>query len=66
MAKPWLADTASGVGMRWGMGSFADDEEAGFSMTVPNWRKAVGVRSSIGIRMDGLGMEVGIVRRRGR
>ncbi len=43
------------------MGRRADGEEAGFSMTVPNWWKAVGVRSSIGIRRDGLGMEVGMI-----
>jgi hypothetical protein len=43
------------------MGSFADGEVAGFSTTVPNWEKAVGVRSSMGIRIEGAGIEVGIL-----
>ena len=46
--------------MRLGMGSFADGDVVGFSMTVPNCEKAVGVRSSIGIRIEGAGIEVGI------
>jgi hypothetical protein len=71
VAEPWLAATASGGGMRLGMGSCADGDVVGFSMTVPNCEKAVGVRSSIGIRIEGAGIEVGISaarrpRRRGR
>jgi hypothetical protein len=46
--------------MRCGMGSFADGDVVGFSMTVPNCEKAVGVRSSIGIRIEGAGIDVGI------
>jgi hypothetical protein len=61
VAKPWFADTLSGGGMRCGMGSFAEGEVVGFSTTVPNCAKAVGVRSSIGIRMDGAGIEDGIL-----
>lgn len=47
--------------MRCAMGSLEEGEVVGFSTTVPNAWKAVGVRSSIGIRIDGLGIEVGIV-----
>ena len=47
--------------MRSCTGSFAEGEFVGFSMTVPNWENAVGVRSSIGIRIEGAGMEVGIL-----
>jgi hypothetical protein len=36
-------------------------ECAGFSITVPNWEKEDWVRSSMGIRMDGQGIEVGMV-----
>ena len=43
------------------MGSFADGDVEGFSMTVPNCAKAVGVSSSIGMRMDGAGIEGGIL-----
>lgn len=46
--------------MRCGIGSLELGEVAGFSTTVPNCAKAVGVRSSIGIRIDGHGIEVGI------
>jgi hypothetical protein len=46
------------------MGSLELGEVVGFSMTVPNWAKAVGVRSSMGIRMDGHGIEVGMLARR--
>lgn len=42
------------------MGSFADGDVVGFSMTAPNCAKAVGVRSSIGMRIEGAGIEVGI------
>lgn len=44
-----------------GMGSLELGEVAGFSITVPNCEKAVGVSSSMGMRMDGLGMEGGMV-----
>lgn len=47
--------------MRCGMESFAEEDVVGFSTTVPNWENAVGVRSSIGIRMDGAGIEDGIL-----
>ena len=57
MAEPWLAETASGTGTRRAMGKRAEGEDAGFSMTVPNWWNAVGVRSSMGMRIDGLGIE---------
>jgi hypothetical protein len=43
------------------MGSLELGEVAGFSITVPNCEKAVGVRSSMGMRMEGLGIEVGMV-----
>ena len=43
-----------------GTGSFAEGDVVGFSMTVPNCEKAVGVRSSIGILIEGAGIEVGI------
>ena len=46
--------------MRCGMGSFAEGDVAGFSTTVPNCAKAVGVRSSMGIRIDGAGIDVGM------
>jgi hypothetical protein len=36
-------------------------EVVGFSITVPNWAKAVGVSSSMGIRIDGHGIEVGML-----
>lgn len=60
VAEPWLATTALGGGMRLGTESLEDGDVAGFSTTVPNCEKAVGVRSSIGIRMDGVGIDVGI------
>jgi hypothetical protein len=60
VAEPWLAWTCLGGGMRCGIGSFALGEVAGFSITVPNCKKAVGVSSSMGIRIDGHGIEVGI------
>lgn len=47
--------------MRCGMGSLELGDVAGFSITVPNCVKAVGVKSSIGIRIDGHGIEVGIL-----
>lgn len=43
------------------MGSFAEVDVEGFSITVPNCANAVGVRSSIGIRIDGAGIDVGIL-----
>ena len=43
-----------------GTGSFAEGDVVGFSMTVPNCAKAVGVRSSMGILIEGAGIEVGI------
>jgi hypothetical protein len=43
------------------MGSFADGEVAGFSTTTPNWANAVGVSSSMGMRIDGAGIDVGMV-----
>ena len=46
--------------MRCRMGSFADGDVEGFSMTVPNCAKAVGVSSSIGIRIEGAGIDVGM------
>lgn len=46
--------------MRCGISSLELGDVAGFSITVPNCEKAVGVKSSIGIRMDGHGIEVGI------
>lgn len=61
MAKPWFAETLSGGGMRWAMGSLAEGAFAGFSTTVPNWLKAVGVSSSMGIRMAGEGIEDGML-----
>jgi hypothetical protein len=42
------------------MGSLAEGAVAGFSTTTPNWAKAVGVSSSMGIRIDGAGIDVGI------
>jgi hypothetical protein len=60
VADPWFAETLSGGGMRCGMGSFAEGDVAGFSITVPNCANAVGVSSSMGIRMDGAGIDVGI------
>ena len=36
-------------------------EFAGFSITVPNWEKEDCVRSSTGIRIDGHGIEVGML-----
>jgi hypothetical protein len=42
------------------MGSFAEGDVVGFSTTTPNCAKAVGVRSSMGIRIDGAGMDVGM------
>jgi hypothetical protein len=53
--------TLSGDEMRLGTGSFEEGEVAGFSTTVPNCVKAVGVSSSIGIRIDGAGIEGGIM-----
>ena len=61
VADPWFALTLSGGGMRSGMGSFADGEVAGFSTTTPNCANAVGVRSSMGIRIDGAGIDVGML-----
>lgn len=46
--------------MRSGMGSFAEGDVVGFSTTTPNWANAVGVSSSIGIRIDGAGIDVGM------
>jgi hypothetical protein len=63
VANPWFAETLWGGGMRCGMGSFAEDDVAGFSITVPNWENAVGVRSSMGIRIDGAGIDFGILQR---
>jgi hypothetical protein len=63
VADPWFAETLSGGGTRCGMGSFAEGDVAGFSITVPNWEKAVGVRSSMGMRIDGAGIEVGMFAR---
>jgi hypothetical protein len=60
VADPWFALTLSGGGMRCAMGSFAEGAVAGFSTTTPNWENAVGVSSSIGIRIDGAGIDVGI------
>jgi hypothetical protein len=60
VADPWLADLASGGGTRFGMGSFKEGAVAGFSTTVPNCSKAVWLRSSMGIRIDGAGIEDGI------
>lgn len=62
-AVPWFADTASGRGRRWDRGML---ECAGFSITVPNWEKEACVRSSTGIRIDGHGMEVGMMQGGGR
>lgn len=61
VAEPWLATTCCGGGTRCGTESLELGDVAGFSITVPNCTKAVGVRSSMGTRMDGHGMEVGIV-----
>ena len=61
VAEPWFAWTCCGGGTRCGIGSLELGDVAGFSITVPNCEKAVGVRSSIGIRIDGHGIEVGIV-----
>lgn len=57
IAEPWFADTMS-RGTRWERGSV---ECAGFSITVPNWAKEDWVRSSMGMRMDGQGIEGGMV-----
>lgn len=46
--------------MRCGIASLELGDVAGFSITVPNCEKAVGVKSSMGIRMDGHGIEVGM------
>ena len=61
VAEPWLAWTCLGGGTRCGIGSLELGEVAGFSTTVPNCEKAVGVSSSMGILMDGHGIEVGIL-----
>jgi hypothetical protein len=61
VADPWFAVTLSGGGMRPGTGSFAEGDVVGFSTTTPNWANAVGVRSSMGIRIDGAGIEDGMV-----
>jgi hypothetical protein len=60
VADPWFAVTLSGGGMRPGMGSFAEGDAAGFSTTTPNWANAVGVSSSMGIRIDGAGIDDGM------
>lgn len=46
--------------MRRGSGSLEEGEVSGFSTTVPNCAKAVGVRSSMGILIDGAGIDVGM------
>lgn len=61
VANPWFAETLSGGGTGCEIGSLDEGDVVGFSMTVPNWANAVGVRSSIGIRMDGAGIDVGIL-----
>ena len=60
VAEPWLATTWAGGATRLGIWSLELGEVAGFSTTVPNCEKAVGVSSSMGMRMEGLGMEVGM------
>lgn len=59
-ADPWFADTEAGSGCWCEAGA---GEVDGFSITVPNWAKEVRVRSSIGMRIVGAGIEGAILQR---
>lgn len=61
VADPWFAVVLFGGGMRCGMESLAEGEVAGFSTTTPNCANAVGVSSSMGMRIDGDGIDVGML-----